>query len=704
MDFFEYVNKDFIESNPIPEHQVSWGHFYILREKNYAKLLHYLKTPENQLKKLESKYHNHFLQMCNLYKSFEQMTCETNTQNITSLFDYINTNMMNKENSTIHNFLNVCSYLQKIGINVPIQSHCSIDFKCNKRYLLCVGDGSGGGSGSGSSSNKSCNGSGMGNICSHCNFCMCHRTIESNFAGGSDVGGGGISLPDKSFYTEKSVENDKILNEYRKFILKFCDTFRFSSEVPDTIIQIETDIAHILIDNEKKIQPTEIYNLYTLKEFKKTFPSVPAELFTFLFLKNEKSEIWIQYPDYLKNIHRIIWKYSKEQWSNFFKWKVVMWVCPYLFNDIYFDFFGKTIRGQIYPKNKDEIYLANTIDFYGHMLGEIFRREMFDDDFQKKNLLNKMICNIKCAFKERLQKNEWMNFETKKKAIKKLENIKWKLGGIALNDYNAENMKKVLPNIICDPNDLISNLIKCNQWIHENMISNHKECIDNKEWFMYSFEVNAYYSPENNEMVFPIGILQAPFFDIHNSIEQNYGSIGCIIGHELTHAFDNNGSKYNENGELFEWWKPSDKKKFLEKKKSFNKIFSEYIIHNVPLNVELTCGENIADAFGVRISFNACLREKNKKFVDVKKMKTFFKSYAYSFCVYRRKELEILLLKSDPHSPPKVRVNAILNNFEPFMYIFFGFLINSLTGKDCENQYFLETDFLMNVSNEIEIW
>lgn len=692
MDFFEYVNKSFIENNPIPSHQTSWGHFYIARENNYNQLLKYIKKPETYISQLEDKYHYHFNQMCNFYNSL-QKSCNDSNQNLSYLVDFVNINMNDKNNSTIHNFLYVCSHLQKVGINVPIQTQNNIDFKCNKRYLLCIGDGSGG--------------NGNNNIYKNTNCCTCNSQktcLHQKFNCFHSSGGGGISLPDKSFYLDLNSNNNKILLEYKKFITSFDNDFCFTQEMANTICNIETDLAKIIIDNDKKLEPTEIYNIYTIKEFKKTFSNIPAELFTLLFLMDEKNEIWILYPNFLKNIHRVIWKYSKTQWSTFFKWKILLWICPYIHYDKYFNFYGKIVRGQLNSKSKDLIDLGNTLDYYGHIFGEIFRREMFDDNEQKRDLLNEMISNIKKSFKQRLEYNDWMTSETKKKAIKKLDNIKWKLGGIKLNDYFGSDLNKVIPNIKIDPNDLISNLIQCNLWIFEKMYWNHKKCIDDKEWFMYSFEVNAYYSPENNEMVFPAGILQKPFFDVDSSIEENYGSIGCIIGHELTHAFDNNGSKYNENGELYEWWKPSDKKKFEQKKKNFNKIFEKYSLYNIQLNTDLTCGENIADAGGIRISFNACLTQLNQKIVNPNKIKTFFTSYAKSFCVYRRKELEILLLKSDPHSPPKIRVNAILNNFKPFLFIFFGFMIKYMTKNKNTSHQFLYSDFLMNVSNDIEIW
>lgn len=283
-------------------------------------------------------------------------------------------------------------------------------------------------------------------------------------------------------------------------------------------------------------------------------------------------------------------------------------------------------------------------------MDKYFDKESKDD---VENMSKEIIKN----FENRLQNNEWMSRRTKEKALDKLENINVKIGyPTTWNDYGEIQIKSYE-----DGGSLIENIINIYLAQSKKQFSKLNQPVDKNEWNMGACAVNAYYNALNNEIVFPAGILQKPFYDKNASKEKNLGGIGAVIGHELTHAFDNAGAQFDEKGKLKNWWNDNDYKEFVNRSKKVMRYYSK-IEANDGKYVDgfLTAGENISDLGGI-----ACVLDLAKK-IDNPNLKDLFENYATIWREVSTRELKEYLLSNDPHSPKKVRVNVVLSQFEDF--------------------------------------
>ena len=268
-----------------------------------------------------------------------------------------------------------------------------------------------------------------------------------------------------------------------------------------------------------------------------------------------------------------------------------------------------------------------------------------------------MVSEIIDNFKNRLDKNEWMSDETKKHAKSKLKNITVKVGyPNEWNDYSSVDIRSYE-----DGGSLVENIINIYMDQSNRQFSKLNNPVDKGEWSMAAFTVNAYYNPLNNEIVFPAAILQEPFYSQNYSKEKNLGGIGAVIGHELTHAFDNTGAKFNEEGMLENWWTKSDYEEFTKRSQKVINYYSNIEVGDGQhVNGFLTVGENISDLGGVACVLDIAKKSENPNFKEL------FENYATIWREISTKELKDYLLKNDPHSPKKIRVNGVLSQFEEF--------------------------------------
>jgi putative endopeptidase len=450
--------------------------------------------------------------------------------------------------------------------------------------------------------------------------------------------------------------NPNIYNEYKKYVYKYgqiLKRYHINIDIKN-ILKYEKQLNNLLKSLEEHRNINEYYTLIKYNDFTKKINFDLNKYISLTFPNTKIKEVIvgnINYFSFIKD-EKII--------KDYLIFKLVESCGIFLSDDIEkinFNFYGRTISG--IKKNKPKtIKIINIISkiFYDY-LGIEYCKKYFPKE--SKYYVIKMIKNIKITMAERLKKIDWMSESTKQKALLKLKSMKYWVG----YPKKIRNYSKLKLS-----NNIFTQMLLINEYLIKMNFKkiNKKPDIDN--WSMGAHEINAYYNPVQNEMVFPAGILQPPFFNIKKSDAYNYGTIGFIIGHEICHGFDDQGRSFDEKGNLKNWWNHSDEIKYKAKIKLLQKHFDNIKLENNKINGALTLGENIADLCGGTIAFNAL--KKTKTVLTLNDKKEFFISYAKLWRQkIRSKELS-RLIKSDVHSPGILRVNEVLKHMDEFYEIF----------------------------------
>ncbi len=477
---------------------------------------------------------------------------------------------------------------------------------------------------------------------------------------------GGLSLPNKDYYTEDSFIDirNKYINHIKNIFYLYNNNYEMSKIYAKKILKIETDLA---LKSRKPVElrdPEKNYNRFELNKIKNELPELNIYLQKILL---NADYIIIGQPEFFYNIKNILEKYSLKEWKIYLKWKVLHFASPYLNKDVeneYFDFYHRKLLGQNEPEKRWKKAINIIDNSMGEALGKLYVEREFGEDSRKR--MDGMINDLKEVFAERINNLTWMGKETKEKAIEKLNKFRAKVGYPSkFIDYSS---------IKIDKNDLIGNIIKSNKFEFEREIKRIGKPVDKELWGMTPQTVNAYFSPTDNEIVFPAGILQPPFFDVTMDDAINYGATGGTIAHEMTHGFDDEGRKYDLNGNLNDWWTKEDDRSFNEKAKNVIDLYNSLeALPGLYVNGELTLGENIADIGGVSIAFEA-LEKRLDKNPEMRKIidgytpeQRFFLGWAQSWRVTIKDEALKWQIFNDVHSPEKIRaeVPAYVNeNFE----------------------------------------
>ena len=481
-----------------------------------------------------------------------------------------------------------------------------------------------------------------------------------------------LGMPDRDYYLSKDLQFYK--EEYIKYIKKLLQNIQnkygLQNNYEQRIYDLEKEISLISIPKEKKRDPLKNYHKISFKK--------SIEKFSNLYLNYYLNNIHI-HPEYIifddinfyLQIGGLLDKYSINYWKEYLFFCLFNSLAPYLstyYTDTYFNFYGKILSGQQTKKPLWE-NIVNKINHYlEESVGFLFAEKYFNKE--SKIYVEEMINNIKNVLQKRIKNLSWMSDNTKLKALQKLNNIESKIG------YPDYHMLKDYNTLIINDDSYVNNILSCKKFNFEYEINEIDKKVNKKKWYMGPQIINAYYNPNFNEIVFPASILQSPFFSINQSIEQNYGGIGTIIGHEIIHAFDDQGSHYDYRGNLNNWWDKNDRKKFLQEAEKMRIQYDNYKLYDMYVNGKLTLGENIADYGGVKIALLAMiskypkLKNKTKKNIknsrDLNYIQKFFISWANNWRCLERKESIIQQMKSDPHSPNILRVNGTLSILEEF--------------------------------------
>lgn len=487
-----------------------------------------------------------------------------------------------------------------------------------------------------------------------------------------NVGLGGIGLPDKSYYQDETEKFQNIRSEYQKHIsqiLAFA-SIENTDEKAKQIIALESKIAALQWDRADRRDRDKTTNPTLLSELKKTHSDFNWDGYFEAANVRGISEVNLNHPDTLDPLIKLINSEPLQVWKDYLTYNMVSnngSVLSEAIDTANFDFWGKVINGQEAQLDrwKRGVSRVGARTGLGEALGQIYVDRYFPP--ASKARMVDLVENMRAAYGERISELDWMTESTKSEALAKLAAFRAKIG------YPDQWLD--LDPIKINKDDLFGNTRRIRRFFEDRDNARLTQATDREEWFMTPQTVNAYYLPNFNEIVFPAAFLQAPYFDPAVDDAVNYGAIGTTIGHEMGHGFDDQGSKSDANGIKRNWWTDEDRTKFEARTKVLGQQFSSYEpIEGQFIDGDFTMGENIGDLGGLQVSYRAYQLSLKGKPAPVINGYTgdqrFFLAYAQSWRGKRREEVMLRLLKSDPHSPAKYRVNGIVRNMEPWYQAF----------------------------------
>lgn len=486
----------------------------------------------------------------------------------------------------------------------------------------------------------------------------------------SYISQGGLGLPDRDYYTKTDAKSTQIREEYSKHIQATSELFGFSGpQIAADVLAFETALAKVSMNRTERRNQEKQYNKRSFQQAIDNYANINlGAYFQLIGLKSIDSLI-VSQPAFFDELNQLMANTPISTLQSYLRWCLMNNAAGYLDSKLEkqnFYFYGTVLTGakEQKPMWKRGIAAANNV--VGELLGQLFVAKTFSP--ASKERVNAMVNDIVEAFRVRLNQLTWMSKETREKAMVKLASFNRKFGyPDKWKDYTALDIKG---------DSYIENNYRVNEFEFKEMLNNIGKPIDRGRWGMLPQTVNAYYSPTLNEIVFPAAIMQPPFFDGAADDAVNYGSIGAVIGHELTHGFDDQGAKYGADGNLKSWWTEDDKKMFEAKTKVLVDQFNGYFVSDsLHVNGELTLGENIADLGGLTIAYEAYqmrLKKFPSKIINgFTPEQRFFLGFAQIWKNNARPEAMRQLILTDPHSPGEFRVFGPLSNMPQF-YAAFG--------------------------------
>lgn len=486
------------------------------------------------------------------------------------------------------------------------------------------------------------------------------------------IGEAGLSLGDRDYYLEENETNAKILKGFEDYVKKIMLLAGYSQEeavrIWETVIRIETEFAKNKHTREQRRDPNLRYNIFPVEELEKRFSFINWDKY-FKGLGVNPDKVNVVNPDFYEFLNKFVPSLSDREIRDYIIYDMVSEASGLLgekFEDANFEMFERLMSGVEEKKPRWKKAMALTNSMFGEAIGQLYVDKYFPEE--NKEYMKGLVENLRGALKEHIENLEWMSKETKDKAIEKLQALTVKIG--------YPDKWKDYSEIHIDPEkSLWENVFNASLWFINDNLSKLDKPVDKTEWHMYPQTVNAYYSPINNEICFPAAILQPPYFDINADDALNYGAIGVVIGHEMTHGFDDQGRQFDKNGNLSNWWTPEDEQRFKEiSDKLVAQFDSVEIAPGVHANGRYTLGENIADQGGLRISLTAyceaCKDGPMREIDGFSPLQRFYLSYSNVWAGSIREEEKLVRTKSDPHSLGKNRVNVTLKNIKEFFRAF----------------------------------
>ena len=610
-DFYKFINENWEKRTQIPSTKPAWGSFTELFEKNQD----FLKEMINGLKKKKLSENSDEKKILTLYNSYSDMK-RRNKEGISPL---------KKDLDRINAIKNIKDF-EKYTIEVTKEGGGTL-------YSWGVGP-----------------------------------DLNSSKDNAVYLGSAGLGLS-KDYYQKETEENKKIIQEYTKYISDMLSYLgeKNTEEKAKKIVEFEKQMAKTLLTNEESHDIKKRNNPRKVDELSKIVKNIDLKN----YLKQSgvnTDKVIISQLKYYENLDKFLNDTNMDVIKDYLKFHLISSASGLLSDKLAerkFAFYGKYLNGQ----KEREILEKRALNFVSGTLGEMVGKVYVEQKFppEAKENAKEMVSYIFKAFRNRIENLTWMSSETKKKALEKLGKVTVKIG-------YPDKWRNFDELIINEKDNLYTQLEGISKWSYKEELKKVGKPVDKTEWFMSANTVNAYYSPTGNEIVFPAGILQFPFYDYKDlGPGSNFGGIGAVIGHEITHGFDVSGANFDGDGNVKDWWTKEDKKKFDTVTEKLAEQFSGYsVAPNVNVNGKFTLTENIADLGGVNIAFDALQLylkdhpEKNIKENGYNQNELFFMNFGR---IWRQKATEEYLknlVKSDPHSPNYFRVNGLLINIDAF--------------------------------------
>lgn len=487
---------------------------------------------------------------------------------------------------------------------------------------------------------------------------------------------GGFALPGRDFYLSDDAKSVEIRKKYQQHVANMLKLVG-ESETQATadaaiVLEMETALAKASMDAVKRRDPKNIDNKMTLAEFQKLTPSLNWQRYLTLIHAPAQQAYLVTSPDFFRGLEQVIQQQSLDHWKAYLKWHLVHDSAPYLNKAIFsenFDFFSHTLNGtpEQAPRWRRCVHSADNA--LGEALGQAYVARAFPPESKERVL--KLVKAIEAALDQDISQVQWMTPQTKKQASAKLHGILDKIGyPDKWRDYST---------LTITPNSYLENAHRATAFEFNRWVQKIGKPIDRYDWTMTPPTINAYYDPQFNTINFPAGILQPPFFSDQADDAANFGGEGSVIGHEITHGFDDEGRKFDANGNLHDWWTPEDAKNYDERGKCISDEYTQEIPEaGVKQNGLLTQGEDTADNGGLYIALIALentLKQQGKT-LDTKgddgltELQRFFLAFANGWCEEARPEIMRVQVLTNPHSLPKYRVNNTVANMPEFARAF----------------------------------
>ena len=614
-DFYQYACGAWMKNNPIPPDQSSWGRFNELHERNQTILRGILEkqSADNASRNaVNQKIGDYY------YSCMDEAAIEAKgTAPVKPYMDKIDAMQDKSEIPT------VLGGLHRAGANAFFGFSSQPDFKDSKVNIATADQG-------------------------------------------------GLSLPDRDYYFKTDVKSVELREKLEKHIAK---TFELYGESPAkaaadarTVMKVETALAKVSLDRTEQRDPTKVYHKMSAADLQKLSPAFAWNQYFTTIQPPSFDSLNVGEPDFVKGMNELIAGNDLDTVKTYLRWQTLRGassMLPKAFVDEDFEFYGKTLRGTKELRPRWKRCVQYTDNDLGEALGQAYVAETFPPEAKARTL--KMVHELEAALKQDIAELSWMTPDTRKQALEKLSRIDNKIGyPDKWRDYSALDIVR---------GDAMGNSVRANQFEFNRQLKRIGMPVDRNEWEMTPPTVNAYYNPLENNVNFPAGILQPPFYDQKADDAVNFGGIGMVIGHELTHGFDDEGSQFDADGNLKNWWTPQDKEQFDKLEQCFvNEYDSFVVVDDVHIKGKLTLGENTADNGGLRIAHMALLdvlgTTPTKEIDGYTPEQRFFISFAQVWCTNETPQQTRLQALSNEHSDARFRVNGVVSNMPEFAKAF----------------------------------
>ncbi|MDP2315610.1 MAG: M13 family metallopeptidase [Pseudomonadota bacterium] len=481
---------------------------------------------------------------------------------------------------------------------------------------------------------------------------------------------GGLGLPDRDYYLKTDDATKALLVAYEAHVAEMLVVAGVpAADAPKqakAVVTLETAIAEAWVPRAELRDPEKVYNKIDRAGLVKLTPKLHWDQWLAGAGAPDATDINVETPGVYKKLEGLLVKTDVKTLRAYLKWHLAHATAPYMGKatyDAHFAFYGQKVTGQKEQEPRWKRCVAASDALIGELTGKSFVESQFAGDSKEKSLT--MIKDIETAFEKGLAGLSWMDDPTRARAVEKMTKINNKIGYPDVwRDYSA---------LTLTPGAHTANVLAALAFESARTSAKIGKPVSKGEWYMSPPTVNAYYDPSMNEMAFPAGILQAPFFDRSYPAVMNYGSIGMVMGHELTHGFDDQGRKFDGDGKMVEWWAPEVSARFEERAACVERQYSGFTVQEgINVNGALTLGENIADIGGYRAAYRAYKAQQapSANVPGLTDDQLFFVAAAQSWCVVASPEIEKMRALSDPHSPPRYRVNGPLQNLPEFAAAF----------------------------------